>query len=107
MAGSEVWMEPEAKPAPKRERLNLVSRIVAFKAHPYVKHRSAADDDKPLDYFEDLAREEIDGMSNMELLDLISIVLEDENEPIDARSEERRVGNKCVSTCRSRVLPDH
>src|SRR3546814_11592075 len=25
----------------------------------------------------------------------------------DARSEERRVGNECVSTCRSRWSPDH
>src|SRR3546814_3039798 len=27
--------------------------------------------------------------------------------PEDARSEERRVGKECVSTCRSRVSPDH
>src|SRR3546814_1424703 len=27
--------------------------------------------------------------------------------PIDWRSEERRVGKECVSTCRSRWSPDH
>src|SRR3546814_1845230 len=27
--------------------------------------------------------------------------------PPDARSEERRVGKECVSTCRSRWSPDH
>src|SRR3546814_20292862 len=27
--------------------------------------------------------------------------------PADARSEERRVGKECVSTCRSRWSPDH
>src|SRR3546814_11320554 len=27
--------------------------------------------------------------------------------PIDRRSEERRVGKECVSTCRSRWSPDH
>src|SRR3546814_14405611 len=26
---------------------------------------------------------------------------------VDRRSEERRVGNECVSTCRSRRTPDH
>src|SRR3546814_12692930 len=26
---------------------------------------------------------------------------------LDMRSEERRVGNECVSTCRSRRSPDH
>src|SRR3546814_20005814 len=26
---------------------------------------------------------------------------------VDKRSEERRVGNECVSTCRSRWSPDH
>src|SRR3546814_5805258 len=28
-------------------------------------------------------------------------------EPVEARSEERRVGNECVSTCRSRGSPYH
>src|SRR3546814_14894279 len=28
-------------------------------------------------------------------------------EPCAQRSEERRVGKECVSTCRSRWLPDH
>src|SRR3546814_10852564 len=98
------WSSDVALPISKRERLNLVSRIVAFKAHPYVKHRSAADDDKPLDYFEDLAREEIDGMSNMELLDLISIVLEDENEPIDAPAFVGSVGRAMKITEAQRSL---
>src|SRR3546814_16148990 len=27
--------------------------------------------------------------------------------PVEVRSEERRVGKECVSTCRSRWSPDH
>src|SRR3546814_10451465 len=39
--------------------------------------------------------------------DAISAFLGGWREAIQARSEERRVGNECVSTCRSRWSPYH
>src|SRR3546814_14351731 len=33
--------------------------------------------------------------------------LEKTRKPVPFRSEERRVGNECVSTCKSRWSPDH
>src|SRR3546814_19475148 len=39
--------------------------------------------------------------------DAIPAMSEDENDLLDSRSEERRVGKECVSTCRSRWSPYH
>src|SRR3546814_12043604 len=50
----------------------------------------------------DGAREE-DGENSKHLLDLF---LTGESGPFVRRSEERRVGKECVSTCRSRWSPD-
>src|SRR3546814_17494486 len=39
--------------------------------------------------------------------DYLKIISNDPNRTIDVRSEERRVGKECVSTCRSRWSPYH
>src|SRR3546814_20001875 len=35
------------------------------------------------------------------------VLLKADGNPVEARSEERRVGKECVSTCRCRWSPDH
>src|SRR3546814_8110700 len=45
-----------------------------------------------------------DGIGHQEHADVVGGVLEQRG---SQRSEERRVGNECVSTCRSRWLPYH
>src|SRR3546814_20703379 len=42
------------------------------------------------------------GVKNLEYMNVDMVAYE-----CDYRSEERRVGNECVSTCRSRWSPDH
>src|SRR3546814_4633081 len=39
--------------------------------------------------------------------DMFTLIDEDAIVPVDGRSEERRVGKECVSTCRSRWSPYH
>src|SRR3546814_13011073 len=51
-----------------------------------------------------------DGLSDAELADFIRAKAETVYHPVGTcrlRSEERRVGKECVSTCRSRWSPDH
>src|SRR3546814_14765899 len=48
------------------------------------------------------ALHEMLGYSEFELL---GMTFQDLTHPDDLRSEERRVGNECVSTCRSRWMP--
>src|SRR3546814_20341109 len=40
-------------------------------------------------------------------LHLLGAILEHQQQPAIGRSEERRVGKECVSTCRSRWSPYH
>src|SRR3546814_17488740 len=42
-----------------------------------------------------------------EQVDVACLHVRDDNPDLPGRSEERRVGNECVSTCRSRWSPYH
>src|SRR3546814_11313810 len=63
------------------------------------------DDEEPLNARLDLDFERQHGMRAVELVLLLVVV--QRLRPIADRSEERRVGKECASTCRSRGSRDH
>src|SRR3546814_15427585 len=79
----------------QQDRTRFGNVLETFVFSELLKHTTTADDDYRLMYYRDADKFEVD------------IVIENAAGYLVCRSEERRVGKACVSTCRSRWLPYH